>query len=132
MTEHEKYTPAVGDRVRVTYTCEGEVTSVGYETFLMKGVDSENLPFERCYVHDPKPEHLSFEKLQDPEPTWVNGDVIAVPEQGETRPSVEFHRIGTRWLTKSGAGIAIGPHLSTWWQAGKVEIRYKADGQNAA
>jgi hypothetical protein len=108
-----------GDRVRVVYEGVVDWVSSTSTTFELGGSESGHYP------HDPT--RVSIEKLPDPEPQWVNGDVISVPERGSGWPPAEFHRIGDRWLTKNGAGIAIANHLPKWWQEGAVRIIHKAD-----
>lgn len=103
---NETYQPKVGDRVRVT--CEGKVTdrasrngSVDDGRFQLTGnVEIEKLP-------DP-----------DPEPTWVNGDVIRAR--------------GTTWARMSGTFRDVSRYESAshrlithYWNQGCVEILYQ-------
>lgn len=110
------YQPQVGDRVRVTY--EGIVNSVhgGGKRFVCEGAFGADLA-------DP---NVTVEKLQDPEPKWVDGDVI------KTGHWVPAHRIDGKWINPYGGGVhwfseggeCVIPEA---WRDGVLEILYKAD-----
>lgn len=116
MTE---YTPKVGDRVRATRVIEGEVTADRGDGYAFIEVMSEKGRSELFYKHG-----WSFEKLQDPEPKWVNGDVVSI--NGDVMSRVE--------------GKWVYVEHGTWdyelaefpWKRGWVEILYKADAEKEA
>lgn len=76
----EQYVPKVGDRVRATRIVEGEVIRNvdGHYSYVEVRTDEGVIE-----LHDD--ERWSFEKLADPEPEWVNGDVIVIRGEGDKR-----------------------------------------------
>jgi hypothetical protein len=125
------YQPAVGDRVRVTQVHEGEVTNANEIGFCLSSPDGRGI--RRSYYYDPEGgrtlTNQTIEKLQDPEPRWVNGDVIRNKATGHT---MLMNRSGT-WVcscraVNSHAGATEPPeHVTGNWSAGNLEILHKAD-----
>lgn len=103
----EQYKPKVGDRVRVTM--EGHVDAVEDDLLTLDG--------RHIWRHD-----FTFEKLQDPEPVWVNGDVVQFTGDPSYQPI--YHLIGGEWIEISG--IRCGETPSDWWP-NHMKILYKAD-----
>lgn len=115
------YTPKVGDRVRVTRTLEGKVTDAERGHWMSPHFMLEVDGAGYHEIHDE--DNWEIEKLRDPEPQWVNGDVVKV------RPYIPAYRIGDKWLTCDGRAhrFSVDLSLSEHWQRGDVEILYKAN-----
>ena len=138
----ENYKPKVGDRVRVTRVWEGPVGAIEDTGFR---VDGEILgPW---FDFRPSADNLSrglvehtIEKLQDPEPEWVNGDVILVSDGEGTKTPLIYCAVGEfappHQPVWSCASCYQGWHLpasvSEDWRNGDVEILYKADQKKVA
>lgn len=123
------YVPKKGDRVRVTI--EGSVTEVSNRgDWFDVGANCIDLDPKR---HDGAT--YTIEKLADPEPEWVNGDVIHVIGEGGRRTPMIFCAEGEfappHSPVWSCASCFQGWHLpasvSEDWRNGDVEILYKAD-----
>lgn len=115
------YVPKKGDRVRVTI--EGSVTEVSNRgDWFDVGANCIDLDPKR---HDGAT--YTIEKLADPEPEWVNGDVV------KAGIFVEAYRLGGEWRNLDGDTHYFSRggshHLTEAWRDGKVEILYKADQQ---
>lgn len=115
------YTPKKGDRVRVTI--EGDVSEVsGRGTWFVLGANCIELT----------PEHrngatYTVEKLQDPippEPEWVNGDVIKVPDDERASKWYICLRVPGGWIAQDG-GTVNSPYVSRMWAAGKLDTLFK-------
>lgn len=120
MTDTEQYTPKKGDRVRVTY--EGTVDWLGPSgTFELFAGDLHG-----HYSADPT--RVSIEKLQDPEPEWVNGDVIQVVYErtvlGNPYGPRLLARINGEWVF-ADTGKTTGPWFMTNHWPGNVEVIHK-------
>jgi hypothetical protein len=109
-----------GDRVRVTY--EGTIAWLGtHGTFGLEGTQEGHYPDD--------PTRVSIEKLADPEPEWVNGDVVKI---GGWLPG---HWFNGSWRSAGGGrhpfdgGGGSAARFSNYWQAGEVEILYKQDAE---
>jgi hypothetical protein len=105
------YQPKKGDRVKVTY--EGVVdwvSSTGVSFELENGEGSH-------YVNDVS----TIEKLQNPEPKWVNGDVVQV-----VSTSGLFVRSGGAWRHAHTNQWVGGANLSKQWADDNLKILYKA------
>jgi hypothetical protein len=117
----ENYKPKVGDRVRVTH--EGEIQAVDKNRVLYRVGSGRTF----TWFDSGDPKGVVVEKLQDPEPEWVNGDVIHII------PYVEGYRIGGKWLHADGEvhwwSRGGGDVIPRAWATGKLEILYKADQQ---
>lgn len=107
-----KYTPKVGDRVRVTY--EGTIDWVSRNGFDFSVGEND-------YVELTTRE-ATIEKLQDPEPDWVNGDVVRRSDGAS--PIV---CIAGAWFPVDRPTDARVSHgaVSQSWDAGHLEILYK-------
>jgi hypothetical protein len=114
------YVPKSGDRVRATQTIEGTVTRRfdGIDSYIE--VDTDEGGIELHHLED----RWTFEKLQDPEPKWVNGDVVEVAGAGE---GARRARVGDKWLNVLYGMPIADVDVSTEWRTGQLEILYKAD-----
>lgn len=124
------YEPKKGDRVRITDTREGVVHEAGDRVIWITEEGGHRTGFEvdvsGCSVIS-----RTIEKLPDPEPQWVNGDVVKI---GNWLPG---HWYNGSWRGQDGqrhpfdedGGSAA--RFSNYWQRGEVEILYKADQQDA-
>ena len=106
-----------GDRVKVTF--EGVVVradehAIGVHTMPGKLVSSS----ARLRAGEAG---VTIEKLRDPEPEWVNGDLIKCG-------GAIFSRCRDVWRSTSDDSIESHLLIANYWKAGKVEILYKADG----
>ena len=120
------YTPKVGDRVRATDIREGVVTKVEFDAAWIETKGGQTALV--LNVSDTTLESRTFEKLQDPEPQWVNGDVIKV---GGWLPA---YRVKGDWVAaKFGCQhymLSADPDIvSKSWRSGNLDILYKADAQ---
>lgn len=119
------YSPRAHDRVRATQTLEGVVVRNVDGVYPRVEIRRDDgWGFE---LHDT--DGWTFEKLQDPEPQWVNGDVVAVvftgPGLGYPTGPRKAARVDGKWLF-TDTGDKAGPHLiGNHWP--DVEILYKAD-----
>lgn len=130
----EIYSPAVGDRVRATRTIEGVVTLIQKDSHLYDayvGVVNDNgFRFELHEQHG-----WSFEKLPDPEPEWVNGDVILIIGEAGKRTPMIYCAVGefapphkAVWAcSECSQGWHLPASVSEDWRSGDVEILYKAN-----
>lgn len=110
------YTPKAGDRVRVTV--EGVVHDSGGKWFDLGG-NSFDVPYD-----GPHEATYTIEKLQDPEPVWVNGDVV------EVAGYVPMHRLRGNWynhLAEPHYLNGMPGDVSEAWRDGELKILYKAD-----
>lgn len=116
------YRPVVGDRVRATRTVEGVITKNHDGHWSYVEVEAEEGGIE---LHDE--ERWSFEKLQDPEPEWVNGDVV------EVKYYVPAHRIDGKWINPTTGNVHYFStpsgvyEVPTAYTEGDLKILYKAD-----
>jgi hypothetical protein len=115
------YQPKVGDRVRATRVVEGAVTANvdGEYSYVLINTDDGDEE-----LHDD--DRWSFEKLADPEPKWVNGDVVRRTYAEELEP---IARIQGAWRTVNHGLPLADRELSRSWDHGDVEILYKADAE---
>ena len=122
----EKYVPKVGDRVRATRIVEGEVTADPAAGYWFTEVMSEKGRAELFHAHD-----WTFEKLQDPEPQWVSGDVVRITALCPSNPYATFIRTEGRGWEGVGGNEA-DQLISNNWRQGTLDILHKADQQDAA
>ena len=116
------YTPKVGDRVRATDIREGVVTKVEFDAAWIETKGGQTALV--LNISDTTLESRTFEKLRDPEPQWVNGDVVS---NGLTT----LVRVGGGWMN-GRTGLPAAPRaVSDYWNSGDVKILYKADGEVA-
>lgn len=120
------YEPKVGDRVRATLTYEGVVKG-------LPAMGGQHVRLEVADYHTDPSRYLdvnlwSFEKLQDPEPTWVNGDVIKIPGCGDS--TLICMKIPNKWVVHDALPMR-GGWVTEMWEDGKVKILYKADAGKA-
>lgn len=114
------YQPAKGDRVRMTF--EGVVENVWGD-----GVAVDQAGRDGSRHFSLKDDGVSIEKLQDPEPQWVNGDVV------EVKYYVPAHRIDGKWINPTTGNVHYfstpsGVHeVPTAYTEGDLKILYKAD-----
>lgn len=108
------YQPKIGDRVRASLVYEGVVR--GLPAHLHEGVHVR-VELDAPTAADPMDlqryldERVwTFEKLTDPEPEWVNGDVVEVYFQAATPEARRYARVGGQWLPVNG-GKAAGPYF---------------------
>lgn len=133
------YQPKVGDRVRATLVYEGVARSGAnndsmsgdvYATVVVEAANGapvgarDNLRYLDVRL-------WSFEKLQDPEPEWVNGDVIRVSALEPQNPYATFIRVDGSWQGAWNAGLS-ATVVTGHWDNGNLEILYKADAERAA
>lgn len=119
------YTPKVGDRVRATHAVEGTVINTVDDTWSYVEVKTDDgLRYE---LHDD--DSWSFEKLADPEPKWVNGDVILVIGEGGKRTPLIYvaNDEGDRFWACAECTRGSHPlqHVSADWSNGDVVILHK-------
>lgn len=115
------YQPQAGDRVRITY--EGVIDVTGERVrggFHLEGEP----PYE---FHRANGSH-TIEKLQDPEPKWVCGDVVRTKRTGHTA----IRTRDGKWACTCPSGVDGGTtesqvYVSANWADGNLEILYKAD-----
>ena len=116
------YTPKKGDRVRVTV--EGEVTFVNDDIGRVDLQDGWTFDYpskDRAIV--------TIEKLQDPEPQWVNGDVIEV-EFERTAPGSPYGPRKAALLNDEWYFADTGDKAGPWFTHNhwpNIKILYKAD-----
>jgi hypothetical protein len=114
------YEPKHGDRVRIVY--EGTVGWVGKTgAFELTGAQNDHQADDGT--------RISVEKLPDPKPEWVNGDVIEVTyDRGGNyeRPRIAV-RVNGRWVLTDSAEEAGQWFIHNHWPE-DVKILYKADG----
>ena len=111
------YTPKVGDRVRVTTVREGIVRQNEERDWILADFNAG--------TRRPLPIGASdstIEKLQDPEPEWVNGDVIRLGSTGGV-----FVRSGDAWRHAKTNQWVQGLNFAQHWREGILEILYKHD-----
>lgn len=122
MSEQTAYTPKVGDRVRITTrTLEGEVVRATFN-------DDEGYLQQVCLKGDDgfygwvscNSSYVTVEKLPDPEPVWVNGDVIWAGGQ-------VWMRSGGAWRSADKNGWVGGQLITNYWNQGSVTTLYKHD-----
>ena len=82
--------PRVGDKVRVTYTHEGEVSEVLEQIFRMEPCSYHE------YVTDSRYYTANIEILERAKPKWQDGDVAECMEVG-----LRF-RLGGKWYNQHG------------------------------
>lgn len=110
MTDFKK-----GDYVRVTHTLEGEVTTVndpGSGFF----VGSSFVPDWLTPVGWTR----TIEKVQPPEPEWVDGDVVR-----RTYSETALYRQRGQWYTATHGLSLADEALSKSWREGGVDILWK-------
>lgn len=120
------YHPVKGDRVRVTRVFEGIVGEVGCTGIRLDHDQAQTrFDFQSPFWATRGMVTQSFEKLADPEPVWVNGDVIHIG------PFLKGYRLGGKWLNEDGevhywsrGGEALVPKA---WREGTLTVLYKAD-----
>lgn len=66
---------------------------------------------------------VTVEKLADPEPEWVNGDVIRLCGS----VALTYVRVGDKWIIASSGEQADSDSISNVWRVGRGVILYKAD-----
>jgi hypothetical protein len=110
----------VDDKVRVTDVFEGEVIEVTTDGFYIQGSTREFFGEDDLIGTDWK---RTIEKLADPEPEWVNGDLIEVTRDGSTFVMV---RVDGRWQYVND-GMLDYEVAEFPWAQGWVKILYKAD-----
>lgn len=107
------YKPKVGDRVRVTI--EGEVTEVspsdGWFDIGANYIPTDRKEWDRA--------EYTIEKLADPEPKWVNGDVVRHAN------SVLAFRHGD-WFNVRTGFVANSEFVSKQWRNDDLQILWKA------
>jgi len=103
-----------GDHVRVTF--EGKVRNVALngDKFYVR---SDWLGFDALVKLG------AIEKLAEPEPEWVNGDVIRV--RGESYLTYVWTYRG--WGVVGSNGTPDANSISSCWRKGEVEILHKVD-----
>lgn len=104
-----------GDRVRVTF--EGKITATaGSGHFRVGASVPANGPYGWVFAS-----HM--EKLVDPEPDWVNGDLIRIRDD-----LVLTYMYDKGEWPNIGSDVRIKPdQVTTCWQRGEVKVLYKAD-----
>lgn len=112
------YTPKVGDRVRVTY--EGTIDWVSRNGFVFTIGDNDHVELNT--------KGAEIEKLQDPEPDWVNGDVVEVVYErtvpGNPHGPRLVARIGGKWRL-ADTGEITGPYFMRNHWPDNVKILHK-------
>lgn len=101
-----------GDRVRVTFEAVVFNDSAASGWVNVSSGALSNLATAQV-------EHV--EKLADPEPVWVNGDLVR-----RTPTAFPIARIDGRWLRANGFSFSNG-EVSQAWHDGDLEVLYKAD-----
>lgn len=113
-----------GDRVRVTI--EGEVVGTGATSFRLLTRPGQIIS-SSAHVRPNEP-GVTVEKLTDPEPEWVNGDVVKI---GLWLPA---YRVKGDWVAANHGYqhymLSADPDIvSKSWQSGDLKILYKADAE---
>lgn len=119
MTEFKK-----GDRVKVTDVLEATITDVHSDgTLITKYGDW--IPSDPANISEGW--QRTIEKLPDPEPEWVNGDVVKVGgwKAGYWYDGKWYNADRKLHIFSGAGGSAIT--LSDYWVRGEVEILWKAD-----
>ena len=132
----DNYQPKIGDRVRVTH--EGVIEKISRNGDLFRVSGGRTF----TWFDGLHPEKVTVEKLADynPEPEWVNGDVILVSDGEGTKTPLIYCAVGEfappHQPVWSCASCYQGWHLpasvSEDWRNGDVEILYKADQKKVA
>jgi hypothetical protein len=109
----------------VRVTIEGEVeTGAPAKGFRVSCVNDSEIPGWGHYNwFHPGFDGVTIEKLADPEPKWVNGDVIL---GADANP---IARIGGIWLEVANHYQIMDHEVSPKWAKGDIEILYKHDAQ---
>lgn len=116
----------IGDRVRVTH--EGEIQKIDKNGVLFRVGSGRTFTwFDSCNTEAA----ITIEKLPDPEPEWVNGDVIELLGlESDYVDRFEYHLIDGAWIHYHGG--TFGESVSDYWNEGRVRIIHKADAQPVA
>ena len=115
-----------GDRVKVTDVLEATVDRVDHEDGTISTTDGDWLVPSDLLSEGWQ---RTFEKLPDPEPTWVNGDVILVVDGAIKSPMIynNVTRGEPFWAcTSCPKGWHAVLEVSVDWEYGNVEILWKA------
>jgi len=125
------YQPKVGDRVRATRTIDGVVKNIVPADPTWGGYLDLQPEDGLSWIELHKDDEWTFEKLADPEPEWVNGDVVryTAPENWVNRGTVHvLARVSGFWVdTERGRSVLYSPDDFPYlWEQGLVEILYKA------
>ena len=118
------YQPQVGDRARATI--EGRVARVSSGPAGQFAIEI-HVGGGRIWVF-PEDDGVTIEKLQDPEPKWVCGDVVRTKRTGHTA----IRTRDGKWACTCPSGVDGGTtesqvYVSANWADGNLEILYKAD-----
>lgn len=108
-----------GDRVKVAF--EGVITHVEDRIRIITNPESLVSSIATVRLLDPR---VSIEKLQDPEPVWVNGDVIKVPDDEKAGEKYICLRVPGGWIAQDG-GTVNSPYVSRMWAEGKLDALLK-------
>jgi len=114
-----QYTPKVGDRVRATRTIEGEVTLVVHRDISKWREGRLDLQTSEGLIELHDDDEWTFEKLVDPEPDWVSGDVISAG-------GGVYARIGLSWVDVVTGKSVLSNLIWNYWERGAVEILHRA------
>ena len=111
-TEYKK-----GDRVKVTDVLEATITDVHSDgTLITKYGDW--IPSDPANISEGW--QRTIEKLPDPEPTWVNGDVVKVNFTGGV-----FVRSAGAWLHADTNMWTRGEVIMERWREGNLTVLHK-------
>ena len=123
-----------GDRVRCTREITGVVekaprmdTSIKSGSYWWFAVREDDGTVSEVYSDM----HWTTEKLQDPEPQWVSGDVVRITALCPSNPYATFIRTEGRGWEGVGGNEA-DQLISNNWRQGTLDILHKADQQDIA
>lgn len=116
--------PKAGDNVQVSFTGYlvrpakktdyGVPTDTAHNYWLVRSDDLPDMREVFVSVH-------VMEKVPDPEPEWVNGDVVQYIGHGD---DYRYHLIGGKWIHADGTECSESP--SDWWPD-RVRVVLKVD-----
>ena len=106
-----------GDRVKVTDVLEATIERVTEGGVLVTEFDDWLHPLDQSQEGWQR----TIEKLPDPEPTWVNGDVVRVDSTGG-----RFVRSGDAWRHVDTNMWTRGEIISEHWSGGSLTVLFKA------